>query len=298
MRKKPCMPEIEPYLRSIAFAYPDLPIISARFNEAGQNNVVLALNEEFIFRFPRYPLNLKELEIELAILTGIQQRVSLPIPNPLFLRLDAPAGGEAFMGYRLIPGEHLWRETLAAIQDEQVLNRLADQLAGFLKELHNIPVREAIACELPHGDTLDEWTDIYTRMQAQCFPYMRPDARVEVSQHFERYLSDQSHFSYQPVLKHSDFGAGNILFDATAQTITGIIDFGSAMLGDPAYDFAGLLSRYGEAFLHRLERAYPALASYWERIHFYRGTFALLEALFGLEQGDEEAFKDGIADYM
>ncbi len=292
------MPEIEPYLRSIRRAYPDLPIVSARFTEEGQNNAVLVLNEEFIFRFPRYPINLKELTIELAILTGIQHRISLRIPTPLFTHLDAPAGGEAFMGYRLIPGVPLRRETMAAIQNESVLDKLAGQLAGFLKELHSVPVREAIGCELPRADTADEWTDIYARFQARCFPHMRLDARTWASQHFERYLSDQSHFSYQPVLKHGDFGMSNILFDATTQTITGIIDFGSAMLGDPAYDFAGLLSSYGEAFLHRLESDYPELAFYWERIRFYQGTFALLEALFGLEQGDEEAFRNGIANYI
>lgn len=291
------MSEIEPYLHSIQHAYSDLPIISARLNDEGQNNVVLVLNEEFIFRFPRYPVNLKQLEIELAILTGIQDHISLRIPNPIFTRLDAPAGGQAFMGYRLIPGVQLGRETMAAIQDESVLDRLADQLAGFLKELHSVPVREAIAYELPLADTADECADIYARMQTLCFPHMRPDAREWAAHHFENFLSDQRNFDYQPVLKHSDFGGSNILFDATAQTITGIIDFGSTTLGDPAYDFAGLLG-YGEAFLHRLEPGYPELASYWGRIRFYRGTFALLEALFGLEQGDEEAFRHGIRNFI
>ena len=34
------------------------------------------------------------------------------------------------------------------------------------------------------------------------------------------------------------------------------------------------------------------------RVAFYRGTFALQEALFGVENGDEEAFRAGIAPYM
>jgi aminoglycoside 2''-phosphotransferase len=292
------MPEIEPYLHSIQHAYPDLPIGSARFNEEGQNNVVLIVNEEYIFRFPRYPAALKRLEIEVAILTGMQDVVTLCIPKPLFTRLDAPAGGQAFMGYAMLPGEPFWRETLLAIEDEQVLDRLADQLAGFLKELHGAPIPADIAPDMLLDDTAEECADIYARMQARCFPHMRPDARAWAAQHFENFLSDPRHFGYAPVLKHSDFGMGNILFDPTIQTITGIIDFGSTTLGDPAYDFAGLLSSYGEEFLHRLERGYPELASYWERIRFYRGTFALLEALFGLEQGDDEAFRHGIRNFI
>jgi hypothetical protein len=39
---------------------------------------------------------------------------------------------------------------------------------------------------------------------------------------------------FQPVLRHGDFGPSNILFDATTRTISGIVDFGSAALGDPA----------------------------------------------------------------
>ena len=43
--------------------------------------------------------------------------------------------------------------------------------------------------------------------------------------------------------------------------------------------------------------AYPGLARLWERIRFYAGSFALVEALFGIEQGDQEAFENGIAEY-
>jgi aminoglycoside 2''-phosphotransferase len=33
-------------------------------------------------------------------------------------------------------------------------------------------------------------------------------------------------------------------------------------------------------------------------VQFYVGTFALQEALFGIENGDREAFQSGIADYV
>lgn len=41
----------------------------------------------------------------------------------------------------------------------------------------------------------------------------------------------------------------NILYSATKQDISGVIDFGGASIGDPAYDFAGILAGYGEGFL-------------------------------------------------
>jgi aminoglycoside 2''-phosphotransferase len=127
---------------------------------------------------------------------------------------------------------------------------------------------------------------------------MRPDARAWAAEHFEGFLSAAGNFRYQPVLKHSDFGPSNILFDKETQRVSGIIDFGSSGLGDPAYDFAGLLSGYGEGFVELCTHAYPEVKGFRGRIRFYQGTFALLEALFGIENGDEEALKAGLARYV
>lgn len=290
------MNQAEPYLRSIQSAYPDLAIHSTRLNQEGQNNAILIINDALIFRFPRYASAIERLEREVAILSGIQNFITLEIPNPTFTRLNAPAG-QAFVGYRLIPGEPLWSETLLAVQDECVLDRLAEKLAQFLNELHSVSAQAIIDCALPVADTPAEWAGIYARIQTQCFPHMRPEARAWAAHHFEAFLGNPRNFDYEPVLKHGDFGTSNILFDAPSQTITGVIDFGGAGLGDPAYDFAGILSSYGEAFLHRFERTYPEIISFWERIQFYLGTFALLEALFGLENDDQAAFNSGIQDY-
>jgi aminoglycoside 2''-phosphotransferase len=127
---------------------------------------------------------------------------------------------------------------------------------------------------------------------------MRPDARAWTVEHFETFLHEQHNFAYQPVLKHGDFGPSNILLDPQTQRIAGIIDFGSACLGDPAYDFAGLLSGYGESFVDRCRATYPEIPTFCGRIRFYQGTFALLEALFGIENDDPDAFRDGIASYV
>jgi aminoglycoside 2''-phosphotransferase len=286
------------YVQSILDAYPAFCVGSIDFNGKGQNSDVLVVNGEFIFRFPKYPHVLERLRTETAILNGIEDHVTLETPNPEFINLEAQGVGQAFVGYRMIHGEPLWRQTFQTIRDAERLDALAMQLAGFLKELHAVPVDKAIACELPVSDTYDECADIYTRIREKLFSYMRPDAAEWVARHFETFLKDASNFEYEPVLKHSDFGPSNILFDKQTQTITGIIDFGSSALGDPAYDFAGLLSGYGESFLQRCGRTYPEVESFLDRIRFYQGTFALIEALFGIENADEVAFESGIAMYV
>jgi aminoglycoside 2''-phosphotransferase len=296
------------YVGSIRQAYPELEITAVELNEQGQNNDVLVVDGEWIFRFPRYGQAQERLEIEAAILTAIEPYITLAIPVPVYLALEGRAAGTAFLGYRRIVGEPLWRESYRALEraprSGATLDRLAGQLAGFLKELHDVPVGEVTAAvadaghELPRDDTHEVCADLYRRMREKLFPHMRPDARDWAADHFETFLGDAASFEYQPVLKHSDFGTSNILFDPASGRICGILDFGGTCLGDPAYDFAGMLSSYGEGFLRRCAGVYPELEGFLPRVRFYQGTFALYEALFGVEHGDEAAFRAGMAQYV
>jgi aminoglycoside 2''-phosphotransferase len=121
-----------------------------------------------------------------------------------------------------------------------------------------------------------------------------------VARHFETHLADAATFAYTPALIHGDFGASNILYDAKARAISGIIDWSSAGLGDPAVDLAALIcpASYGEEFAARLAGVYPGVAELLPRARFYIGTFALQEALFGVEQGDDEALRRGLEEYV
>ena len=60
---------------------------------------------------------------------------------------------------------------------------------------------------------------------------------------------------------------------------------------------AGLLYSFGESFLAQCARYYPEIEAASGRIRFYFGTFALQEALFGVENGDQEAFANGMQAY-
>jgi aminoglycoside 2''-phosphotransferase len=290
------MDKHELHVESIRAAYPDLVIRTIEVRDEGQNSDVLIANGELVFRFPRYAHVLERLRAEVAILIGVRPHVTLEVPVPSYLALEGRPLGEAFVGYRRIPGEPLWRETFKAIRDAGTLDRLAAQLGGFLRELHGVPPA-AIDGKLTLYDTVEECLDLYTRIREKLYAHMRPDARQAVSEHFETFLGNAGNFGSAPVLRHGDFGTSNILFDRGAQAICGVLDFGSAGLGDPAVDFAGLLSQYGERFVARCGRVYPGAEALMERVRFYQGTFALEEALFGVENDDPEAFRAGMERY-
>jgi aminoglycoside 2''-phosphotransferase len=286
----------EAYLLAIQRAYPEFDLGSATFNAQGQNSDIVVLDGQVVFRFPKYDHVLNRLRTESAILKGIQGRVPLPVPNPRWTALDRPVG-QAFVGYRLIPGEPLWRDTFRAISDRPTVKRIAHQVASFLRALHNVPVEEAIPVPLPLQDTREQVADIYHRIRLKLFDRMRPDAQSRAAAHWENFLDDPAHWHYRPVLKHGDFGPSNILFDISDQRVTGVIDFGNSSLADPAYDFAGLLSGYGDEFIGYCADVYPDVTTFLGRIHFYRGTFALLEALFGIENDDPAALTAGLRQY-
>ncbi len=283
------------YLASIRESYPDLPVESARMSpDEGQFNDILILNEAIVFRFPKHTQGVDLLYDETRILEKVRAHLTLPVPNPIYQGRERQVG-KAFAGYPMLPGEPLWRETLEGIPDEETLQRLADQLAGFLKELHGIPI--SAAGDAPPHETREEWAALYQDIQEHLFDRMRPEARLGVQEIFEEYLAHPRSYAFQPAFRHGDFGPSNILFDRPRRCISGILDFAFAGPGDPAVDLAGA-SVYGEAFVKRFSRVYPEIEGMWERMRFYKSTFALQEAIYGYHADDRKALESGLADYV
>ena len=266
-------------------------------NQQGQNSDVLVVDGRYIFRFPKYPGGIETLRREARLLSELAGRLPLTTPIPEFDHLENQPVGTACLGHRRLPGDPLWRAKLQALPEPDQA-AIAAQLSGFLAALHSTPLSPALQQMLPVGETRVEIEDLYARLQAKVLPLLSPAARVRAAAHFEQYLSSTvSDNGYTPVLRHGDFGPSNILFDPAARRISAVIDFAAAGPGDPAADFAGLLSGYGQAFLLRCLEPYPVPPGLLERIRFHQGTFALQEALFGVENGDAQALQAGIAGY-
>ena len=288
-------PNLESYLQLIRARHPELATDRARLlSQAGQFNTVLCLDDRWIFRFPKSPRAAAELARELELLPRLRGRLPLPIPEPAFAAEHAD-GRLQFMGYAMIPGQPLLRDRYRRLSaDAGIVDGIARDLAGFLKALHAIDPA-AIDIEPDAEDSRQFWRRAWIDVRQQLFPHMRPAAREQVRQRFESGLNDDHLWRIEPCLIHGDFGTGNILVDGNR--VSGIIDFSFCRPGDPAQDLGALLSSYGERFIERFLAHYPALTSCLPRARFYLGNYALLQALYGLRDGDKAAFDDGIAAY-
>ncbi|MCA0457766.1 MAG: phosphotransferase [Chloroflexi bacterium] len=287
------------YAETVQAVYPQLDIQTAVYREGGQYNAILIVNDRFIFRFPRYAEAAASLATETAILHAIYGKLPLETPNPVYVHFGDPTPQHNFVGYPMITGEAINIYGISTMFDAAACQRLADQLADFLKALHALPSGLSPA-RVTNSDKQAYWADFYARVRAKLFPHMSSAGRQEVISHFESYLADSRNFNYTPVLRHGDFGTGNILFDRASGLFTGVIDFGSAALGDAAVDLSAIYGwrGRGETLARRMFSRYPELEAMLPRAQFYAGTFLLQEALFGVENDQPDLIKSGLEPYV
>jgi aminoglycoside 2''-phosphotransferase len=274
------MDELSTYEQRIREIAPDVPIDSISLNREGLLNDVVIINDELVFRFPKHKYASKHLQDEARILRLLQSYITLEIPSPIYQSNDC-------LAYRMIPGETLRRDILLGLSDTDQ-QAIADQLAGFLKELHRVPTR-TLDLELPMADALmkyEGWVNAYERIREKVFPVMLPHDCDWVQEHFESHLADKANFEYEMKMVDTDIPPYHILFDKKRCRINGIIDFGCAGLGDPAIDLGVIIYHYGESFVDRFYEVYPEAETYLKRARFYAGAHEVRWLLTGIERDD------------
>jgi aminoglycoside 2''-phosphotransferase len=272
--------ELATYEERIRLLAPEVAITSLTLNREGLMNDVLIVNNEFVFRFAKHEYACKHLKDEARILRLLRNYLTLEIPSPTYETEDVIA-------YRLIPGETLRRDLLMRLlEDDQ--QAIADQLAQFFRELHNVPVAQA-DFEIPLADALmkfEGWLNAYQRIREKVFPLLMPHVRESVAEHWESHLADKNNFDYELRMVDTDIPPYHIMFDRNRRRINGIIDFGCAGLGDPAIDFGVIIYYYGESFMDRFYKVYPEAENYLRRARFYAGEHEVRWLLTGIDQND------------
>lgn len=285
------------YQQILEASVPGLRVETCRLHLSGWDSVALEVNDTLIFRFPRP--NRPDVEaqhaMEAALLPELAKALPLPIPQFLYVG-DGPAGsGRRFVGYRKIDGVELRASVLASAQAE----RIARQIAEFLSCLHAFPVERAAQLRV-QGGSADDWRRqeqaLYQHVCDRVLPLLEAPVRAQAAALWERFLTDDAHFAFRPVLIHRDLSSDHMLYDTGSGTLAGIIDWGDASIGDPALDFVGVLSEYGRAFTEATLADYRGEqdATFWQRMQFYLAVAPFHEVLYGVQESDVAHIRQGV----
>ena len=253
----PLEASLKTYVQAIADAFPALtPLEPLTLLGRGWDSVAVRTPGGVVFRFPSDEAVGESLRKEERLLPYLRGHLAVAIPVPEW-RVDATVAQPwGFSGARDIPG----RPLLPGAIRERNTDRLAHELAQFLAELHRFPLERAAALEVPGPRA---WREPYVRLRAAVLPVLR--RRLGVSEYgrlrrwWARFLADERQWIFPPCLVHTGLRAENILVDAEAVSVLGILDWGHVATGDPAIDIAGITRAYGGQFSWRVLEEYRAL---------------------------------------
>jgi aminoglycoside 2''-phosphotransferase len=270
-------------LAHIEARFPNIDLARVRHDPDGLVNDVFIVDERWVFRFAKNAQGRTDLARERLILDLIRPHLIVAVPD--FEPLD-----EDGVVYPMIQGAPLYRHHLLRL-DSAVQDAIATQLGEFLHVLHAISDVELASHglgELLPGFTQAEWLDRFDQAEQALSAYLWADQRAWMADLFAPARAGQLDMTFAPVLIHNDLASYHILVQpgASQPRITGVIDFGIAGPGDPAADFATLISTYGASFVQRMAASYPGLHALLDRARVRAGYLELEWVLKGLKSGD------------
>ena len=271
------------YLERIAQLYPGQTFNEFVFNQDGMVNDVVILDGRIVCRFPKHDWAFDMLQQEAKVVSLVRRYVELQVPKFEVIERDVVA-------YRYIEGIPLSRDVLFSLSADDC-RAVMSELGLFLKQLHAIPLSEAEKIDINPSATnrgAEDWQAFYADIEKTLFPLLMRHQRSAITTHFAPVLSGWFDMSYRPAFINGDMGCYHILFNESRRKLSGVIDFGTAGIGDPAIDIAVLLDQYGERLLELLKLSYLDMSRYMERARFWAGTFELQWALAGIRNDSKE----------
>lgn len=252
------------------------PVDSYKVVREGWTNLVIEINNRWIFRFVRNKNN-RQIVVEREFLPKFVKVCPVSIPEIVFSESD-------YIAYPKILGERFSPEKFALFSNFQKA-KIFELLGKFLACLHSFSFSHQYLSDAPY-DGKDFWNELWSVVQHRLSPYTKEKAK----KYFTDVLKQIEATAFESTLIHADLGTNNILVDFQQNELTGIIDFGDLCLGDPAVDFAGFYRNFGRQFTQELLNNYqrPIENNFWTRIEYQSKRKLLFVVYFALNNGFEK----------
>lgn len=285
---------IEFFKEVIENCFPRIIVTNIQRNDKGWDYCVFLVNNELIFRVPRYLEAARRLELERRLLPELQKIVDISIPQIEFVSQEYSGLERIFVGYRMIKGVPLTPALLEQFHSHDLSQKIMDQIAAFLSALHRFPVKKAMKLSVQCPKKKESLSTFYDTIQQKVFPLLNSQEQDWTKILFESFLNNDQFFQYTPVLNHGDFSSDHILFDREQEKI-GIIDFGDVSIGDPAFDFT-CVSDYGVEFDQWVLKRYQGEIdpTFFQRRAFYHDCIAFYEIVGGIELENPKYLEIGL----
>lgn len=259
--------------------FPALEIRDVRAIEDGWDSLVLEVNGEYVFRFPRRPEVEAWVEREILLLPELAEALPVEVPRFDFVARN----GLLCVGYRKLVG---------AAAGADLSERAGDDLGRFLAALHHFPVERARSLGVPYFDP-GAWRAHFEGfcgdLRQRVLPLLAQDERERAESRF----AEIDGFDFDPVLVHGDLGPEHVL--VRDGRVAGVIDWSDARVGDPALDFAWCLHGTSEPTADAIARSYGLDPGTRERSLFYRRLGPWYEVVYGLETEQPRFVESGVA---
>ena len=203
-----------------------------------------------VIRVARHVEAARALEREACVLSKIAPRLPLPVPR---LTYHALQGCPPFTLHQEIIGEALTREIWEGMPDS-AREKAASDLATFLKTLHALPIKIGLECGLVQIDAAKIAGRLREEATKTIQGSLEPEVQRSLDRTLERWSSQRD--DQRPAMLHCDIGPGHVLYDPSTLRLTGVIDFGDLVIGDPARDFIYIYEDFGPLILQEILTRY------------------------------------------
>ena len=270
--------------RLIGASFPNVDTTTVRHLGSGTLYDVFVTADGWAFRFPRTHWSGDLFEPE----ARAHELVAQIIPSQIRLpRVELLARQPADFPYP-IAGHRYIRGVAADETDEKLLPTLAREIAIFLNTLHSTPAPVAGAAGI-HELVVDEGRRAWWNEGLEAVSKLRGlDPTVDRA---ITWLRD--HPSAPPPgalhLIHGGLESRHLLVDPDTGFLLGVIDWTDTMLGDPARDFAFLVTWKGWHFFEEVLHLYPSAVDrdFRTRLRFIAQMLSTIELGYAHERGDD-----------
>jgi len=132
----------------------------------------------------------------------------------------------------------------------------AGSIANFINALHDTDLELAQKCGVVQIDEEAYMSRLWLNAQDSLFGVLGNEERRWVEDSMQKYRDVRRSPASLSVLLHHDIRPPHVLYDESKDTVTGVIDFGDMVIGDPCREFALLYVDFGLDFLSRVVKSY------------------------------------------